>query len=204
MLVEKSYLSNAACLPRRSGTKAGVLDCGGYDAAFPRICLDVGLTTVLFEREKNPKRTQIEKCVNACLSKRNVKISKIALKKRTQFSHPFAKMLPIVATLLPEMLPLKLLTINDVTDVTAFPTSHINHVCADLYVLYLAAPKPWKRHLKANQGYSRHFQKKDFLIRVHACPSAVNICPSETYGRLRKPPGRGYFGRLRSATACPP
>jgi hypothetical protein len=34
MTVEKSYSSHAAGLPRRSGTKAGVLDCGGYDVAF--------------------------------------------------------------------------------------------------------------------------------------------------------------------------
>jgi hypothetical protein len=33
-------------------------------------------------------------------------------------------MLPVVATPLPEMLPLKWLEINDVTDVTAFPTSY--------------------------------------------------------------------------------
>jgi hypothetical protein len=32
-------------------------------------------------------------------------------------------MLPVVATLLPEMLPLKTLAINDVTDVSTFPTS---------------------------------------------------------------------------------
>ena len=37
-------------------------------------------------------------------------------------------MLPIVADLLPKMLPFKLLTSNDVTDVTAFPTSYINDV----------------------------------------------------------------------------
>jgi hypothetical protein len=37
MSVEKTYSSHAACLPRRSGAKAGVLDCGGYDAAFPSL-----------------------------------------------------------------------------------------------------------------------------------------------------------------------
>jgi hypothetical protein len=39
MTIKKSSSSHAACLPRRSGTKAGVLDCGGptraRDAAFP-------------------------------------------------------------------------------------------------------------------------------------------------------------------------
>ena len=33
-------------------------------------------------------------------------------------------LLPVVTILLPPMLPLKLLTLNDVTDVTAFSTSH--------------------------------------------------------------------------------
>ena len=37
MTIEKSSSSHAACLPRRSGTKAGVLECGGSDAAFHRI-----------------------------------------------------------------------------------------------------------------------------------------------------------------------
>jgi hypothetical protein len=37
------------------------------------------------------------------------------------------EMLPVVATLLPKMLPFKSLTSNDVTDVAIFPTSYINN-----------------------------------------------------------------------------
>ena len=43
--------------------------------------------------------------------------------------HWIAKMLPAVADPLPQMLPFKLLPFNDVTDVTAFPTSYINYAC---------------------------------------------------------------------------
>jgi hypothetical protein len=34
MTIKKSYSSYVACSPRRSGTTAGVFDCGGSDAAF--------------------------------------------------------------------------------------------------------------------------------------------------------------------------
>ena len=46
---------------------------------------------------------------------------------------PTAQMLPVVATLLPKMLPLKPLTSNSVTDVATFPTSYINHALPVLH-----------------------------------------------------------------------
>jgi hypothetical protein len=42
------------------------------------------------------------------------------------------KMLPIVADPLPQMLPFKLLTSNDVTDVATFPTSYVETPVGDL------------------------------------------------------------------------
>ena len=43
--------------------------------------------------------------------------------------HWVTQMLPTVAFPLPQMLPFKSLPLNSVTDVTAFPTSHINRAC---------------------------------------------------------------------------
>jgi hypothetical protein len=73
MIVEKTYWSHVAC----------VLDCGGYDAAFP---VGRAWERVLCVRKKIAKRTQFEKCIKPYGSITNAKISKIRTKKRTQFA----------------------------------------------------------------------------------------------------------------------
>ena len=74
-----------------------------------------------------------------------------------------AKMLPIVADPLPQMLPFKFLPFNDVTDVTAFPTSYIN-TCPTFLV--------------ALRALAKGFPKKPppfFLFAYGTCPFSFLI-----------------------------
>jgi hypothetical protein len=72
MTIKKSYLSDASCLPRRSGTKAGVVECGSPPAArhsalarrrLPLFFQPFRALAPLYPRVRTPKiakRTQIE------------------------------------------------------------------------------------------------------------------------------------------------
>ena len=73
MMVEKSYLSHAAC----------VLDCGGYNAAFPVLFCAAHLSYPEVERPKLPNEPK-SKIATRSSSMRNTKTIWLRFQKRTQ------------------------------------------------------------------------------------------------------------------------
>jgi hypothetical protein len=174
MLIKKSYSSDAACLPRHSGTKAGVLDCGGCDAALAgrtyapaasalfHFCLwDASLLIFHWENAFAPFRL----CV---------KTGRIA--KRTQFQDPCVKTSPLPAGKLTQINPSGGKSKWNHTESHHFFRQTgltLIHRLANPFILESKNPWPGDNGLslfKPIQGYSRLFKAKNKKKFATLCP----------------------------------
>jgi hypothetical protein len=99
---------------------------------------------------------------------------------------PVAQMLPIVADALPKMLPFKLLLLNNVTDVTAFPTSYINHACPSCSLFPSPAAPTASRHIKAFESIGNRREEYGEAIGRMAAERAGASESTQAFSRLLK------------------